>query len=105
MAEEKKIKVNVIPLAYSFTDLQTGRQVKVKMSITDGSCQGVYNDRGVAKRIYVQMKQDGEKVVFLERKNLLIEAYPGKTAQEIRDYMMAQIKKSGRTDIKIQEGF
>lgn len=102
MAEQK---VNVIPLAFGFKDAQKLIDIKVKMSIVDGAVTSVYNDAGFCMRAFHAMKKEGLKVVHVPRKNMIVQAYEGKTAQEIRDYELALIKKSGHKGLKITEGF
>jgi len=100
----EKENVKVIPLAFSFKDAQKMIDIKVKMTIVDGAVTSIYNDAGFAQKAYYAMKKEGLKVVFMQRKNMIIQSYEGKTAEEIRDYELALIKKSGHKGLKIEEG-
>lgn len=102
MPEDKEIKVNVIPLAFSFKDAQRLIDIKVKMSIVDGAVTSIYNDAGFCQRAFIAMKQAGLKVVCVPRKNIIVQSYEGKTAQEIKDYELAMIKQSGHKGLKIE---
>lgn len=101
---EKEINVKVIPLAFAFKDAQKMIDIKVKMTIVEGSVTSVYNDAGFCQKAFQAMKKEGLQVVHMARKNMIIQAYPGKTAQEIKDYELALIKKSGHKGLKITEG-
>lgn len=96
MTKQNNKDIKIFALQVNFIDKQTQRQIKIKMVIVDGATTCFYSDIGFAKKAYQDAKRKGLKVVFIPRKNAVVEAYEGKSMEQIRDYELALLKESGR---------
>ena len=83
-------------LVSQFLDAQTQREIRVKIVISVGAATTIYSDAAFAKRAYLAAKEKGLEVKFLPRKSTIIELYPGKTMEQVKEYEMAILKQSGR---------
>lgn len=76
------------------------RNVEGAIRFLDGFCFARYSDKQFSKNLAKQGAKLGENIVYDEKKDLVIQQFPGKSAVDIKKIIINEMKNNGGKEVK-----